>query len=160
MINQFTANAPQVKLDDTIESVISLRTEPAEGRTHFDLYASRVEAGFPSPADDFLETSLDLNEHLIQHPAATFFVRVNGDSMIGCGIHNNDILVVDRSLNPKHGSIVIAVLNGELTVKTLEYRSDAPFLVPANPNYPVTAITSDMDFSIWGVVTSVVHQFR
>ncbi len=153
-------NVPQYKLDDTIQSVISLKVNSEEECTHFDLYACRVEAGFPSPVDDFLETSLDLNEHLIQHPAATFFVRVNGDSMIGVGIHSNDILVVDRSLTPKHGSIVIAVLNGELTVKTLEYNDGAPFLVPANPNYSITAITSDMEFSIWGVVTSVVHQFK
>lgn len=154
-----TLQNPTYVLDKTIQSIYKAPSEIGETR-HLDLYACRVEAGFPSPADDFLETSLDLNEHLVQHPSATFFVRVNGDSMIGVGIHHNDILVVDKSLSPKHGSIVIAVLNGELTVKTLEYRNNDPFLVPANPSYPITSITSEMEFSIWGVVTSVIHQFK
>lgn len=128
-------------------------------KTCFDLYACRVDAGFPSPADDHIERSLDLNEYLIHHPVATFFVRVNGDSMINVGIHHQDILVVDRSLEPKDGSIIIAVLNGELTVKTLEYRNKCPFLVPANPAYQPIQIIPEMAFSIWGVVTSVIHQF-
>lgn len=156
-----STSIPFLSLDDTIHSLLRPK-EGEEGnppKISLDLYACRVEAGFPSPADDFLETSLDLNEHLIQHPAATFFVRVNGDSMIGVGIHHQDILVVDRSLEPKHGSVIIAVLNGELTVKTLEYRSGKPFLVPANPAYDPVAITDEMEFSVWGVVTSVVHQF-
>lgn len=161
MDNTIILDQGTLSLDETIKSISICKDNPEPGATsHFDLYACRVEAGFPSPADDFLETSLDLNDHLVQHPAATFFVRVNGDSMTGVGIHHNDILVVDRSLTPKHGSIVIAVVNGELTVKTLEYRNEAPFLIPANPNFPITAITSEMDFSIWGVVTSVVHQFK
>lgn len=138
---------------------INMSNEPVK-QTHFNLYACRVEAGFPSPADDFLETTLDLNEHLIHHPAATFFVRVSGNSMTGAGIHHNDILIVDRSITPKHGSIIIAVVNGELTVKTLEYRDNTPFLVPANPDFHPTAITQEMDFSIWGVVTSSIHQFK
>lgn len=155
----------QFAFDQTIHSLLIPKERDLECpennlKTHFTLYACKVEAGFPSPADDFIETSLDLNEHLIQHPAATFFVRVNGDSMIGVGIHHHDILVVDRSLDPKHGSIVIAVLNGELTVKTLEYKGESPFLVPANPSYQAITITNDMDFHVWGVVTSVIHQFK
>lgn len=123
-------------------------------------YASRVSAGFPSPADDFLEMALDLNQHLIQHPAATFFVRTSGDSMIQAGIHNNDILVVDRSLEAKSGAIVIAVVNGELTVKRLHMKGETIALLPENPNYPPLVITEEMAFQIWGVVTSVIHEFK
>lgn len=152
------------QIDDTIQYVLQNfhkeRAVSLETISQFSLYACRVEAGFPSPADDFVESSLDLNNHLIDHPAATFFVRVNGDSMIGVGIHHNDILIVDRSLTPKQGSVVIAVINGELTVKTLDYKNNMPFLQPANPNYPIITITSEMDFSIWGVVTSVIHKFK
>ncbi len=121
------------------------------------LYAARVAAGFPSPADDYIEGKLDLNQHLVKHPAATFFVRVEGDSMIGAGIHSGDILVVDRSLKPCHGKIVIAVLNGELTVKRLEQRKGILRLLPENNSYPAVEITAAMDFMIWGVVTNVIH---
>jgi DNA polymerase V len=121
------------------------------------LYAARVAAGFPSPADDYIEGKLDLNEHLVKHPAATFFVRVEGDSMIGAGIHSGDILVVDRSLKPRHGKIVIAVLDGELTVKRLEQRKGVLRLLPENNSYPIVEITDAMDFLIWGVVTNVIH---
>ena len=124
------------------------------------LFESRVSAGFPSPADDYLEASLDLNKHLIAHPTTTFFVRASGDSMINAGIHNNDILVVDRSLEPKHGNIVIAALNSELTVKRLYAKDDKVTLKPENPEYPVIEVTEEMEFLIWGVVTSVVHQLN
>ncbi len=126
-------------------------------RLPLPLYAARVAAGFPSPADDYIEGKLDLNQHLIKHPAATFFVRVEGDSMIGAGIHSGDILVVDRSLKPRHGKIVIAVLNGELTVKRLEQRKGVLRLLPENNSYPIVEITDAMDFTIWGVVTNVIH---
>ncbi|MCE3231560.1 MAG: response UmuD protein [Alphaproteobacteria bacterium] len=124
------------------------------------LFSNRVQAGFPSPADDHLEESLDLNKHLIQHPAATFFVRASGNSMVNASINNNDILVVDRSLEPKHGDIVIAALNGELTVKRLHAKDKRVALKPENPDYPVIEITEEMEFLIWGVVTSVVHQLK
>jgi len=98
------------------------------------LFLSSVKAGFPSPADDFVETRLDLNEYLIDHPEATFFVRVSGDSMIRAGIHTGDILIVDRSLEPKNNDIVIAIIDGEFTVKRLKKYGDRVFLVPENPN--------------------------
>ncbi len=122
------------------------------------LYASRIQAGFPSPADDYVETSLDLNEHLIKHPSATFFVRATGNSMINAGIYADDILIVDRSLPPKNGNIVIAVVAGELTVKRLKIANNQYILVPENPDYQPLIIASDMDFSIWGVVTTVIHR--
>lgn len=121
------------------------------------LFASKVAAGFPSPADDHLDGQLDLNEHLIRHPAATFFVRAQGDSMLGAGIHNGDLLVVDRSLEPRNGSIVIAVVNGELTVKRLKLESGQVCLMPENPAYPPIAIADGQDLTIWGVVAHVVH---
>ena len=143
------------KLDHTLKEIIS----PRNSQLHLNLYASRVQAGFPSPADDYIEKNLDLNEHLISHPASTFFVRVSGDSMTGAGIHNNDILIVDRSLAAKQNNIIIAVINGELTVKRLKINSGVYTLMPENPAYSETIITNEMDFVVWGVVTSVVHQF-
>lgn len=121
------------------------------------LFSSKVSAGFPSPADDYLEGMLDLNEHLIQHPAATFFVRVTGDSMIGAGIHADDILVVDRSLEATSGRIVIVALDGELTVKRLHMVADDIRLLPENPAYQPIVIKEENELHIWGVVTSVIH---
>ena len=124
------------------------------------MFSSRVPAGFPSPADDYIEGQLDLNQHLIEHPAATFFVRVEGTSMIGAGIHHGNILVVDRSLEANDGDIVVAVVNGELTVKRLQRRNGSVHLKPENPEYSPLKITDEMDVTIWGVVTSSVQEFR
>lgn len=121
------------------------------------LYGTRVAAGFPSPADDYIETKLDLNQYLVKHPAATFFVRVEGDSMIGAGIHPDDILVIDRSIKPTDGKIVIAVVNGELTVKRLRILPNYVVLQPENDKFSPIRVTEEMNFSIWGVVTSVIH---
>ena len=123
------------------------------------LYGSRIAAGFPSPADDHQEDSLDLNEHLVKHPAATFFVRVEGDSMTGAGIHHGDLLVVDRAIEPRPGHIVVAVVNGELTVKRLEARNGKLWLMPENPDYPPLEIREGMEFLIWGVVAHAVRSF-
>ena len=122
------------------------------------LYMTAIEAGFPSPAEDYIEGSLDLNQHLIKHPAATFFVRVSGESMINAGIFPGDILIVDRSLEAVDKKIVIAVINGDLTVKRLRIRSGNPFLEPENDQYSPIEITPDMAFEIWGVVTNVIHK--
>jgi len=121
------------------------------------LFSARVPAGFPSPADDYIDRALDLNEHLIRHPAATFFVRVSGDSMVGAGIHPGDILVVDRAEEPSHGKIIIAALNGELTVKRLSRHHDRIYLTPENPVYAPIEVTSEMQFEVWGVVVHVIH---
>jgi len=119
---------------------------------------SSVSAGFPSPADDYIEGRLDLNQHLIRHPAATFFVRVDGDSMIDAGIHPGDILIVDRALEPKDRNVVIANINGELTVKRIRIKYKKILLMPENENYPPLPIPADMDFQVWGVVTYVIHE--
>jgi DNA polymerase V len=123
----------------------------------FPLYASRISAGFPSPADDFAEAQLNLNAHLVKHPAATFFVKVSGHSMLGAGIHDGDLLIVDRAVSPEDGKIVIAVVDGELTVKRLSQQKDKLYLAPENDDYPAIEVRESSEFSIWGVVTTVIH---
>lgn len=121
------------------------------------LFLAPVSAGFPSPAEDYVEGRLDLNKHLIKHPATTFFVRVAGDSMTGAGIHPGDILVVDRSLEPRDASVVVVVLDGELTVKRISRRDGRLYLIPDNSLYQPLEILEGMEFEVWGVVTSVIH---
>lgn len=124
------------------------------------LFLSVVAAGFPSPADDHLERDLDLHELLISHPAATYYVRLAGDSMKDAGLYDGDILVVDRSLEPAHGNIVVAVVNGEFTVKRLYRKGGQIQLTPENPLYTPIRITQESDLIVWGVVTGSVRQFR
>jgi len=119
------------------------------------LYLSTIKAGFPSPADDFLDKSLDLNEYLIPHPAATFMVKVSGDSMINAGIFPGDTLIVDKSLEPKNKNIVIGVIDNEFTVKRYIKNSAGEFLYPENPNYKSIKLIEGNQ--IWGVVTYVIH---
>ncbi len=116
-----------------------------------------VSAGFPSPAEDYIEGSLDLNKYLIKHPAATFFVRVAGSSMIDAGIHDGDILVVDRSLKPSDRKIVIAAVNGELTVRRIRTTKDKIALISENRDYEPLQVEEETAFEVWGVVTSVIH---
>lgn len=121
------------------------------------LYLSHIKAGFPSAADDYLDKKLDLNEHLIKHPSSTFFVKVKGDSMVGAGISSGDMLIVDRSIEAKHKRIIVAILNGEFTVKRFSKREDKVFLLSENPNFKPIEITPDIDFEVWGVVLHVIH---
>ena len=121
------------------------------------LVQSFVPAGFPSPADDYVEKDLDLNEYLVRHPAATFFVRVAGDSMIDAGIHHGDILIVDRSLDAEPGRVVIAVVEGEMLVKRLRRLGGRLALLSENENYPPLELREGVDLIIWGVVTYVIH---
>ena len=117
-----------------------------------------VSAGYPSPADDYFEGPLDLHQHLITHPTATFFVRVAGESMREAGIHSGDVLVVDRALTPRDGSVIIAVVHGELTVKRLSIRHGQLMLMPENSQYAPLPITEATAFEVWGVVTYVIHR--
>lgn len=121
------------------------------------LYQNRISAGFPSPAEDHIEDTLDLNDFLVKHPVATFFLRVSGNSMIGAGIHHNDILIVDRSLEPVDGKVVIASVHGELTVKRLRIEGKKIRLVAENENYRPIEISGEEELKIWGVVTNVIH---
>jgi len=128
-----------------------------DNKGQLPLYQSKVQAGFPSPAEDDMDSTLDLNEHLIRNPASTFYVRVTGDSMVDAGIKENDLLVVDKSMQPSHNKIVIANVEGEFTVKRLKIINNEWFLVAENKNYPSMKINNNI--SIWGIVTAVIHQF-
>jgi DNA polymerase V len=127
-------------------------------RMELPLYISRVPAGFPSPADDYIDKKLDLNEYLIKHPSATFYVKVDGDSMIQAGISTGDILIVDKAIEPIHNKIVVAVVDGEFTVKRFKRLGGKIFLAPENPDYPEIQITESNHFEVWGVVTNVIHK--
>ncbi len=121
-------------------------------------FADAVQAGFPSPAGDYIEKRLDLNELMVKRPAATFFVRAQGDSMIKAGIHSGDILVVDKSIEVSNNMIVIAVVDGELTVKRYRIIKDKHFLVAENEKFKPIEIAQESDFRVWGVVTYVIHK--
>lgn len=121
------------------------------------LYSSKVQAGFPSPADDYIERYLDLNAEYIKHPSATFLVTATGDSMMDVGIYTGDVLVVDRSLEATDGKIVIAAVNGELTVKRLSQKNGRVQLLSANAKYKPIDITDEHEVVIWGVVILVLH---
>ena len=124
------------------------------------LFAFKIPCGFPSPADDHIEQKLKLDEHLITHPAATFFVRVSGNSMTGVGIFSGDLLVVDRSLVPINGSVIVAVLDGELTIKSFYREDNKVYLVPANHEYKTIEISDPSNLYCWGVVTYNIHDLR
>ena len=121
-------------------------------------YQSDVPAGFPSPAEDFMDLDLNLQEYLVQHPSATFCVRVTGDSMQNAGIFSGDVMVVDKALEPKNNDIVLAVLDGEFTVKHIRKSENELYLMPANNNYQPVKITSEVDFKVWGVVTFIIQK--
>ncbi len=146
---------PVSKIDAVIDFL-----ETTERLTTCPLYSCHVRAGFPSPADDYIEMHLDLNAHLVKHPAATFFVIAEGDSMTDAGIQSGDMLIVDKSLEATHGKIIIAAIDGELTVKRLSRVADCVQLLPENSDYPPIDITDEQDLVIWGVVTHVIHTIR
>jgi DNA polymerase V len=123
-------------------------------------FSDGIKAGFPSPASEFPDKHLDLNEYLIQHPASTFFVKVIGDSMTGSNIHEGDILIVDRSLIPKNDDVIVAYLRGEFTVKKFLKEDPYVYLVPTNPAYKRIQIQADEDFVVWGVVTYVISKLK
>lgn len=141
-----------------MRDVIEIFKVEAKTLLPLPLYSSNVQAGFPSPAEDYLDKTLDLNELLITHPSATFFVRVAGDSMRGAGIFPGDILIVDRSLEATHNRIVVAIVEGEFTVKRLLLEDGYVSLAPENPAYAPLQIREGSDFQIWGVVTHVIHK--
>ena len=135
---------------------------PFEKRTklRLPLVSASVEAGFPSPADDHLERGIDLNEELIRNPAATFLVRVKGESMRDAGIHAGDVLIVDKSLAPTDRKIVVAMIDGNFTVKRFRKRGGQVFLEAENPEFPPIEVTEGQELSIFGVVSYIIHQAR
>ena len=132
----------------------------AKQHTVFPLYTSKVAAGFPSPADDHVEQRLNPSDYLVENDTATFFVRVKGDSMIEAGIFDNDVLVIDRSRTQQTGDIVLAMLDGEFTVKILEQSKKGVSLIPANRNYSAIEIKKEQSLEIWGVVTGSMRKFK
>ena len=122
------------------------------------VFLDKVSAGFPSPATDYMENKLDLNEYLIRHPAATFIVKASGSSMVNADIYSGDLLIVDRSVTPKSNNIVIASTLGDLTVKKLKKKEKSFFLMSANDEYPSIEVKEEMECFIWGVVTYIIHE--
>ncbi|MDG1989802.1 MAG: translesion error-prone DNA polymerase V autoproteolytic subunit [Dehalococcoidia bacterium] len=126
-------------------------------RSMIEYVLSRVSAGFPSPADDFIQSKIDINDLLIDHPASTYFITVSGNSMLDAGIRDGDLLIVDRSLDYVNGKIVIVILEGDFLVKKIYIKSTKVFLVAANSDYKDIEVTDEMNCTIWGVVTYVIH---
>lgn len=123
------------------------------------LVSDAISAGFPSPALDFVDISIDLNKHLIKHPSATFYGRVKGVSMIGEGINDGDLLIIDKSVTPVNGKIAICYIDGEFTIKKIKIEKNACWLIPANENYKPIKVTAENEFLIWGIVTHVIKSF-
>ncbi|WP_299626468.1 translesion error-prone DNA polymerase V autoproteolytic subunit [uncultured Tenacibaculum sp.] len=133
----------------------SPKSTDSEGAIFFD---TGISAGFPSPADDFKESRISLDEELIRNKEATFFARVSGQSMIGAGLDDNDLLVIDRSIPPTNNKIAVCFLDGEFTVKRLRVDGNEVWLQPENPDYPIIKITEENNFVIWGIVTNVIKR--
>ncbi|MCF8274878.1 MAG: translesion error-prone DNA polymerase V autoproteolytic subunit [Flavobacteriaceae bacterium] len=121
-------------------------------------FETGISAGFPSPADDFKQERLSLDNMLVKNKLSTFYARVSGQSMVGAGIDDNDLLVIDRSLEPAHNKIAVCFLDGEFTVKRLKLDADGVWLQPENPNYKPIKITEENNFVIWGIVTNVIKK--
>ncbi len=147
----------QITLSPSLSFVGTAHQNPEE-REGIALFMSSVSAGFPSPADDYIDQQLDLHRYLVNNAAATFFLRAQGESMLGAGIHDGDLLIVDRSLEAAHNRIVIAAVDGELTVKRLVRRQGQVLLMPENADYKEIDITEREHVHIWGVVSYVIHK--
>ena len=150
---------PTVAMRVPSSKIIAIKKFIETGGNTIPLYTCSVQAGFPSPADDHIEQNLDLNDYLIPNPTTSFLVRAEGDSMLDASINPGDLLVIDRSITPKHNKIVIAAIEGELTVKRLYINEKEVWLVPENSDYASINITGQ-DTVIWGVVTNVIHTVR
>jgi DNA polymerase V len=143
-----------------LSMLLPKKRKPPIHNVELPLFASTVSCGFPSPADDYLESGLNLNEHLISRPSATFFVRAKGDSMIGAGIYDGDLLIIDRSVTAHSGNIILAVVSGEFTLKRFVRTGKLASLLAENPKYPPLHITEEMEFEVWGVAIHCVHVLR
>ena len=140
------------------EGLKNLEIFSAETGTELNLpfVKSGISAGFPSPADDFLDLSIDLNKEYVKNPSATFYGRVKGNSMIDAGLNDGDLLIIDKSMEPQNGKIAVCFIDGEFTVKRIQIKKKELYLVAENKNYEPIKITADNDFLIWGIVTTVI----
>ena len=159
IVNEILDSLNQSPLQDPEPATLVESIFQTEHHTKYrvPLYLNPIAAGFPSPTEDYIEGKIDLNRHLVKHPESTFLVRVTGESMQNAGIHSHDLLVVDQAIEPTSGKIIIAVINGELTVKRLRKHRNKLWLMPENPDYQPIEIDENIDFHIWGVVTNVIH---
>jgi len=143
-----------LKLHQT--NTLEIFTADTSTSVSLPLVDSGISAGFPSPADDFLDISIDLNKELVKNPSTTFYGRVKGDSMINAGLNDGDLLIIDKSLEPVNGKIAVCFIDGEFTVKRIKIEKDIVWLVAENENYKPIKVTSDNEFLIWGIVTTVI----
>ncbi|NTU49935.1 MAG: translesion error-prone DNA polymerase V autoproteolytic subunit [Desulfobulbaceae bacterium] len=141
-------------------SVLDFFTPDFTTQLDLPLAGTAIAAGFPSPAEEYLDLALDLNKELIKHPAATFYARVKGDSMVDAGIQDGDLLVIDKALEPKEGAIAVCFLDGEFTVKRLAVQEEGVYLMPANAEFKPIRITEENEFLVWGLVAYVIHKPR
>lgn len=148
-----------MKLSQQLELIGIANTENTNPK-ELPLFLTTVTAGFPSPADDYVDKKINLHEYLVRNNAATFFLKAHGESMINAGIYDGDLLIVDRSIEAAHNKIVIAAIDGELTVKRLIRRKNQVVLAPENPDYPEFDITLKEHIHIWGVVTYAIHKVQ
>ena len=139
--------------------VIDFYSANTETELKLTIIESGISAGFPSPADDFLDNSIDLNKELVKNPNSTFYGRVKGDSMKDAGIHHGDLLIIDKSIEPQDGKIAVCYIDGEFLVKKIKIEKDCCWLIAANENYPPIKVTEENDFIIWGIVVHVIKNF-
>ncbi len=140
--------------------VLDFYTPDFTTQLELPLAAGAISAGFPSPAEEYIELAIDLNKELIKHPAATFYARVKGSSMIDAGIADGDLLIIDKALEPKDGDIAVCFIDGEFTLKRLALKEDGIYLMPANAEFKPIRITEENDFLVWGMLAYIVHKPR
>ena len=150
-------NMAVLKLHQT--ATLEIYSALSETELELPFFEGAFSAGFPSPALDFIDLKIDLNKHVIKHPSSTFYGRVKGVSMIDAGIHDGDLLVIDKSLEPKHGKIAVCYIDGEFTVKRIHIKKGEVWLMPANKAYEPIHITPENELLIWGIVTHVIKAF-
>ena len=145
-----------MKSKSSSEKNITIYSTDTKSKLELPLVDSGISAGFPSPAEDFLDSSIDLNKELIKNPSTTFYGRVRGDSMINAGLNDGDLLIIDKSLEPVNDKIAVCFIDGEFTVKRIKIEKDIVWLVAENDNYKPIKVTADNEFLIWGIVTTVI----
>ena len=140
-------------------AAIDIYSASSESELELPVISGGISAGFPSPAMDFIDLTIDLNKHVVKHPSSTFYGRVKGESMKDEGINDGDLLVIDKSLEPTDGKIAICYIDGEFTVKKIKLEKEVCWLMPANKDYQPIKVTKDNDLIIWGIVTHVLKSF-